>query len=203
MTIRHYCWALLIVLCAACSRSAPRLDKLADDAVILAFGDSLTYGTGAASGHDYPSVLSRLANRDVINAGVPGEISEEGRQRLPALLDQYQPALLILMHGGNDILRKLPEEQTRANLLAMVDEARRRNIQVVLLGVPRFSLLLLHSAEFYADLAESEGLVCDLDSLPAILSRNELKSDTVHPNDRGYRQLAENLAELLRTQGVI
>lgn len=203
MTIRHYCWALLIVLCSACSRSAPRLDKLADDAVILAFGDSLTYGTGAASGHDYPSVLSRLANRDVINAGVPGEISEEGRQRLPALLDQYQPALLILMHGGNDILRKLPEEQTRANLLAMVDEARRRNIQVVLLGVPRFSLLLLHSAEFYADLAESEGLVCDLDSLPAILSRNELKSDTVHPNDRGYRQLAENLAELLRTQGVI
>lgn len=199
----RYLLGLLMLACVACGQSSPKLNKLSDDAVILAFGDSLTYGSGATAEHDYPSILLELTGYQVINAGVPGEISQQGLQRLPELLDEYQPALLILMHGGNDILRKLPAEQTRANLKAMIDAARQRNIQVLMLGVPSFSLLQLRSAEFYAELAETEAVVSDLESVPEILSHNELKADTVHPNDQGYRQLAEHIAELLRKQGVI
>lgn len=193
--------ALLGVI--ACNKQTPMLSKLPDDAVILAFGDSLTYGTGAVTEHDYPTILAGLAGREVINAGVPGEISSEGLIRLPALLDEYQPDLLILMHGGNDILRQINPEQTRDNLKAMIVEAKQRNIAVVLMGVPKFGLVFLHSAEFYAELAQSEQVPIDLESLPTILSSNALKSDTVHPNDAGYAQLAKNIAVLLQQQGAL
>lgn len=201
--MKRYLLGLTLLTCVACGESAPKMNRLTDDATILAFGDSLTYGTGAAAGQDYPSVLAQLTGHPVINTGIPGEISQQGLQRLPQLLDEHQPALLILMHGGNDILRKLPAEQTRANLKAMIEAARQRNVQVIMLGVPKFALLQLRSAEFYAELAEAEAVNIDLDSLPEILSHNELKADTVHPNGQGYRQLAENIAALLRKHGVI
>jgi acyl-CoA thioesterase I len=187
----------------ACNQQAATLSKLPDDAVILAFGDSLTYGTGAATDHDYPTILAGLAGREVINAGVPGEISSEGVQRLPALLDEYQLNLLILIHGGNDILRQIDPAQTRENLKAMIAEAKQRNIAVVLIGVPKFGLLFLHSAEIYAELAQSEHVPVDLESLPTILASNALKSDTVHPNDQGYQELAKNIAALLQQQGAL
>lgn len=192
-----------LLCCLGCHKTAAMLSKLPDDAVILAFGDSLTYGTGASSQHDYPHILAQLIGHEVINAGVPGEISGEGRQRLPALLDEYHPGLLILIHGGNDILRQIPADQTRDNLKAMIAEAKQRNISVVLIGVPKFGLVFLHSAEFYAELAKSENVPSDLESLPDILSSNELKSDTIHPNDQGYQRLAENIAALLQKQGAL
>ncbi|MDD1622068.1 MAG: GDSL-type esterase/lipase family protein [Methylococcaceae bacterium] len=192
-----------LLCCVACNKSAPMLSKLPNDAVILAFGDSLTYGTGASAQHDYPAILAQLTGREAINAGVPGEISQEGRQRLSAALDEYQPNLLILIHGGNDILRQIPADQTRDNLKAMIAEAKQRNIQVVLIGVPQFGLVFLHSAEIYSEIAESEKIPSDLETLPKILATNELKSDTVHPNDQGYQRLAENIAALLKQQGAL
>lgn len=198
-------WTMVFALLGliACNQQATTLNKLPDDAVILAFGDSLTYGTGAAADHDYPTILAGLAGREVINAGVPGEISSEGVQRLPTLLDEYQPSLLILIHGGNDILRQIDPAQTRDNLIAMITEAKQRNIAVVLIGVPKFGVLFLHSAEIYAEVAQSEHVPVDLESLPTILASNTLKSDTVHPNDQGYQELANNIAALLRQQGAL
>ncbi|AEF98647.1 GDSL-type esterase/lipase family protein [Methylomonas methanica] len=187
----------------ACGKEAPKLGKLPEEAVILAFGDSLTYGTGASAEHAYPSILTALTGREVINEGVPGEISREGRQRLPRLLDEYHPNLLILIHGGNDILQQINVAETRENLKAMIAEAKQRDIPVVMLGVPKFGLISLHSAEIYAELAQSEQVPIDLETLPNILSTNSLKSDTVHPNEQGYQKLAENIATLLREQGAL
>lgn len=187
----------------ACGKEQPKLSKLPEDAVILAFGDSLTYGTGASSEHAYPSVLTALTGREVINEGVPGEVSREGRQRLPNLLDEYHPNLLILIHGGNDILQQINAAETHENLKAMIAEAKQRSIPVVMLGVPKFGLISLHSAEIYAELAQAEQVPIDLETLPNILSTNALKSDTVHPNQQGYQKLAENIATLLREQGAL
>jgi lysophospholipase L1-like esterase len=163
----------------------------------------LTYGAGASAQHDYPNVLAEMSGREVVNAGVPGELSGQGRQRLPALLDEYRPGLLILIHGGNDILQKIAAEQTRDNLKAMIAEARQRNVPVVMLGVPAFGIVFLHSAKVYEELVQSEAIPSDLDSLPKILASNELKSDAVHPNDQGYRQLAENIVALLQKHGAL
>jgi len=193
----------ILFFCISCNKSEPMLNKLPEDALILAFGDSLTYGTGATKDHDYPYILSELTGREVINAGMPGEISSEGRQRLPELLDEYEPDLLILIHGGNDFLRKIPADQLRENLKAMLAEAKQRNISVVLIGVPELGLILLHSAEIYSEIAEAEHVPVDLEVLPDILSSNALKSDMVHPNDQGYQQLAQSIANLLKQQGAL
>ncbi len=187
----------------ACDKSAPVFEKISEDATILAFGDSLTYGTGASQDGGYPNILSTLSSREVINAGVPGEITRNGLKRLPALLDKLQPELLILIHGGNDLLRKTPQQQTLNNLKKMIDEAQQRNIKVVMLGVPKPSLLLFDSAEIYQKIAEQEQIPIDLETMPDILSSNELKSDTVHPNDQGYQIMAEKIFNLLVDTGAL
>jgi len=196
-------WLLLLLpLLVSCGSSTPALPKLANDAVILAFGDSLTRGTGAPDGEDYPAVLRQLTGRTVVNQGIPGEVSADGRARLPRVLDEVAPQLLILCHGGNDLLRKLPPAETAANLRAMIEEARGRGIPVVLIGVPKPGILL-NSAEFYAPLAEEYQLPFDGKVLAKIIGDRALKSDAVHPNAAGYRKLAEAIQRLLHDAGAL
>lgn len=193
----------ICLLLSACDKTTAVFDKLSEDAVILAFGDSLTYGTGASQDADYPTILSRLSARTVINAGIPGEITQHGLNRLPDLLDEYLPDILILIHGGNDIIRKIPEQQTRNNLMQMITLAKQRNIEVVMLGVPKPSILLLSSADIYQQVAEELQIPVDLETLPDILSNKKLKSDTIHPNNEGYKLMAENIFNLLTDTGAL
>jgi acyl-CoA thioesterase I len=193
--------ALAVVFLFGCNKPPASLAKLPDNAVILAFGDSLTYGTGASSKHDYPNVLAELTHREVINEGVPGEISADGLKRLPDLLDEYQPKLLILIHGGNDIIKKIPTQITEKNIEGMIAAAKSRNINVLIMGVPEPGLVLLESAPFYQAVAEQADVLADMDTLPSILGDNDLKSDLIHPNDSGYRQMANNIYKLLKDAG--
>ncbi len=194
-------FVVLLLALAACS-APPSLPRLSSDAVILAFGDSLTYGTGADGAHSYPAVLAALTGRRVVNAGAPGEVSGEGLARLPALLDEHRPQLLILLHGGNDLLHKgSPEELTR-NLRTMVDTARARGIAVVLVGVPAPGLLL-GVPDLYPRLAQEYKLPYDGETLRAIESDRALKSDPIHPNADGYRRLAQRLYDKLREAGAL
>lgn len=193
---------------AACSAKPPRLQRLSADDTILAFGDSLTYGTGAGEEESYPAQLAAITGRKVIKAGVPGEVTEEGLRRLPALLEQHKPKLLLLCMGGNDMLRKTSDEQTSANLKAMMQLARDRGIGIVLIGVPRPVLagalpLVNSTPDFYQALAAENRLPYEGKALEAILFTNDLKSDFIHPNARGYRQLAESLAKLLHSAGAL
>jgi len=192
---------LLVLLCflplfLACSRD-PQLKPLPEGAVVLAFGDSLTYGTGAAPNESYPAVLEGLLGRTVINAGVPGETSDRGLARLPALLDEYRPKLVILCHGGNDLLQKRSETELAANLKAMVQLARDAGAEVLLVAVPRPGLLL-DAAPLYTAVASELQLPCEEDALADILQRGGLKSDYIHPNAKGYARLAAALAKVIR-----
>ena len=194
---------LLLLLFAACGSGPPKLAELPADGVVLAFGDSLTHGTGARAEESYPAVLHSLIGRRVIRAGVPGEVTAEGLARLPGALRETDPDLLILIHGGNDLLRRRPREDTLANLRAMVRLAQNRGAAVVVIGVPDLGLILGRSAGFYEELAEELDLHYDGETLPAILIQPNLKSDAIHPNAQGYRKLAEAVAKLLRRSGAI
>jgi len=190
-----------LLLCA-CGDQTPKI-LLADEAIFLAFGDSITYGTGANKQQSYPAVLSELSGHRVINAGIPGEVTAQGRQRLPGLLDKYKPALLILCHGGNDLLRRLNAANTKANLEAMIDSAGQRNIPVLLIGVPSFGVLFLESNVIYNEVAEKYALLYEGEVLPRVESDPELKSDRIHPNAGGYRKMAMAVYELLRDSGAL
>lgn len=197
----HWAVLALCVVLTACSRT-PQLRPLPADAVILSFGDSLTAGTGAASGEEYPARLEALIGRQVVNAGVPGEVSAAGLKRLPALLQRHRPALVILCHGGNDILRRQKSELTRENIQRMIELARASGAEIVLIGVPQFGIFL-SPAPFYEELAERNGIPIEASALSDILKNPSLKSDQIHPNAAGYRQLAEKLAGLLVEAGAI
>lgn len=177
-----------------------QLQALDEGTTILAFGDSLTYGTGASIDKAYPAVLERLINRKVVNAGIPGEISKKGLARLPGLIDKYHPELIIICHGGNDILHKLDLNRTRNNIQKMIDLARKNNSQVVLIGVPEFGLFL-ESSPIYQALAKNNQLPLADDILADILAKASLKSDHIHPNAKGYQMLAKHIAMLLKQSG--
>ncbi len=196
--------ALMLVACAmaGCGGGAAKLSKLPADAAVLAFGDSLTFGTGAQPEASYPAVLEKLIGRKVWSAGVPGEVSAAGLARLPSALDYYQPRLLILCHGGNDFLRKLGDAQAAENLRAMIRLARQQGMEVVLVAVPKPGLFP-SPPDFYAEIAKEFGLPYEDAALKAILRDNELKSDIAHPNARGYAKLAEAVAALLKKSGAL
>jgi len=191
------------LLLSACSDSTPRLPLLAENTVILAFGDSLTYGTGANKNQSYPAVLSKLTGRTVINAGIPGEVSAQGRERLPALLDRHRPELLLLCHGGNDLLRRINSAVTRSNIESMIQAATQRNIPVLLIGVPKPGLIFLDAAEIYSEIAEKYKLAYEGEILPDVESDSALKSDQIHPNADGYQRIAEAIYHLMTKSGAL
>ena len=197
------CFALLLlVLLVACGADHPKLPHLSQDAVVLAFGDSLTYGTGAEEKDSYPAVLQSLISRTVVRAGVPGEVTADGVARLSDALSEHAPKLLILCHGGNDLLRNLGEQQATANIRAMITLAKAQGVDVVLVGVPKAGLLL-SPPEFYQNLAREFAIPYEATALSDILASRTLKSDAVHPNAQGYRKLAEAVASLLQKSGAI
>lgn len=196
-----YLAAVLFVL-TACSRE-PQLPLLPGDAVILAFGDSLTYGTGAAAGQSYPAVLQQLSGRQVINAGVPGEMTAGGLERLAATLEEHRPQLLILGLGGNDMLRKKSVAEISSNLEKMVLLSRAQGVPVLLLGVPRPAIFGLESAPLYHELAARLDLPLEAKAIPAVLAERDLKTDPIHPNAAGYRLIAEAIHKKLMASGAL
>lgn len=193
---------LLAAALAGCGAKGPKLASLAAGDVVVAFGDSLTQGAGAQASESYPAVLSQLIGREVVRAGVPGEITAQGLARLPQVIDEHQPRLVIVCLGGNDMLRKVNPAEIKANLRAIVQTIRGRGIDVVLVGVPQ-PALITSAPEFYAEVAKEFGIPYEGKVVTSVLYSTGMKADPIHPNARGYRRIAEALADLLRKAGAI
>jgi lysophospholipase L1-like esterase len=168
---------------------------------ILAFGDSLTFGLGAEPYQSYPAMLQRMSGIKVVNAGVSGEVSTDGLKRLNTQLEQHQPALLILCHGGNDILRGLSKEALKTNLSAMVRLAREKQIEVLVVGMPDISALGFRALPLYKEVAKEHGTMYESGIIGKIMRNAGLKSDRIHPNAEGYRLMAEAFYDLLKEEG--
>jgi lysophospholipase L1-like esterase len=187
---------------AGCGDKVPRLSPVGPNDVIVAFGDSLTYGTGASESESYPAVLAQIINRQVIRSGVPGEVTGGGLARLEGVIEEHRPALMIVCLGGNDMLRKGNDAEIKANLREIIKTIQGRGISVMLVGVPK-PALITSAPEFYAELAKEFGIPYEGKIVTDVLYQRELKADPIHPNAKGYRRMAEAFAELLKKAGAI
>lgn len=199
--------ALLPLILAACS-SEPQFPPLPKGANVLILGDSLSHGTGAAEGEDYPSLLAANTDWNIINAGVPGDTSAGGLQRLPDLLDRHEVDLLIVELGGNDFIRRVPQQETINNLRTILSEARANGIQPLLLAIPAFSPFgaavgSLSDHGLYRQLAKETDTPLVEDIFSDVLAKNALKSDPIHPNAEGYRLVEEGLRKALSKKGFL
>lgn len=183
----------LLVVCGC----GPREAALPSDAVVLAFGDSITEGYGADASQSYPAVLETVLGCKVINEGASGEVSSQGVVRLPDLLRRHKPAVVVICYGGNDFLRGVPDDEVARNLQRMLDACRGAGAKAALLGVPKPGLFL-RAVPLYAELAKRNGLPIDAKIISRVLSSSTLKSDLIHPNAEGYRRIAEAVSKLVR-----
>ena len=201
MTTRFLLGLIKLTVLGSCSQEV-RLDYLLPSATVVAFGDSLTAGKGVANNQSYPALLGIQLQRRVINSGVSGELSAQGRRRLEDVLDEFHPQLLILCHAGNDLIRGSGTDRAKENILAMIAMAHEKNVQVVLLGVPQPGLFL-GTAQFYSEIAQQTAVAYIPDLIAEVLSTPSLKSDLAHPNAAGYELIATTIANFLRDAAAI
>jgi len=160
---------------------------------IIAFGDSLTAGYGAATGEDYPTKLSALIGEPVINAGVSGDTTESAMARLDNDVLARNPRIVIVGLGGNDFLRGVPIATTEANLRTIVRKIQAGGAMVVLLGF-KFPSLQVDYGDMYKRVANDERCLFVSGVLAGILTDESLKSDAIHPNAKGYALMAKRIA---------
>lgn len=201
MTIKSKLIAFVaLILLTGCN--PPELSKLPANATILAFGDSLTVGVGVNQEESYPAILQALTGLRVHGAGVSGEVTQRGMERFTKVLNQTTPNLVILLEGGNDILRNVRPAEIKSNLSSMIEMAQAQGAQVVLIGVPEKNLFS-NVAPLYEELAAEHQVVLMDSIISKLLRSSKYKSDPVHFNAAGYRRLAEEVHATLRSAGAL
>lgn len=203
---RLICLFLAIFL-LACGQKAPAFPPLKTGANIVFLGDSLTYGTGAGPEQDIPSLVAKELPFQIQNAGIPGNTTEDGLNRIEEILD-HPVDLLIIGLGGNDFLRKVPLATTKENLKKMIRIARAKGIKVMLMAIPQPSLGAaafgtLSDHPVYEEIAEEEHVGLAKDVFTGVLSDNATKSDQIHPNAKGYALAKDQLIAEMRRLGLI
>lgn len=180
--------------------------------LVLAFGDSLYAGYGVPQNESFPAELQTALRKQgveatVRNAGVSGDTTAAGRQRLAYTLDGLprEPDLIVLGLGGNDMLRGIDPRQTDANLRAMLDELKRREIPAMLTGMvaapnmgrafgDRFNAI-------YPELAKDYGVPLYPFFLEGVVTdRRLMLPDRVHPNPQGIDRVVARVAPLVAEQ---
>lgn len=214
--------ATLLLLLAGCSREPPKASeqetapaaptpapvKAAPDnrPVIVAFGNSLTAGFGADPGESYPDFLQkdldqRGARYHVVNAGVSGDTTTDGLERVQSVI-ALKPAIVILEFGGNDGLRGLPVSTTRANFEHIIEALQKAGTKIILAGMtlpPNYGPEYIRSFEaVYKDLAKQYHLPL----IPFLLrgvggNAALMQRDGLHPTGEGNRIVAQNVMQVL------
>jgi lysophospholipase L1-like esterase len=164
---------------------------------IVCFGDSLTYGTGASQGMDYPAQLSRLIGKPVINAGIPGDTTAAALARLERDVLGRSPKIVIITLGGNDMMRGMDREEAFRNLKTMISAIQDRGALVVIGGID-LSIRGRGFSEGYRKVSELTGAVLIPNVLNGILGNPARMSDPIHPNDSGYAVMAGYFHEAIK-----
>ena len=184
------------------SEDAPAIVRTDGKApVILAFGDSLTAGTGVSKDESYPAQLSTMLGNDVINAGVSGERSSDAARRIGSLLSRYKPDIVLIEIGFDDLRTGRKRTMIADNLARIVDRVKKSGALPVVIGIPDLDmveLMISSDIDFYEKVARSHGARYISDVFGPVLRDEDLKSDFSRPNAKGYRKAAETIYKSLQ-----
>lgn len=203
--MRHFAFLIVaIFLVTACGKAKEA--ALPPGSQVLALGDSLTAGNGVAPDEAWPSLLAKRTGWHVINGGVSGDTSADALQRLPALLDEHKPVLVLVTLGGNDMLRRQPQDETIANLGKILAQTKAHGAKAVLLATPRPSAAAaafrsLSAADFYREVADAQHVPLIEDAVADVLSDPRMKGDPLHPNAAGHEVLSQRIFDALKSIG--
>ena len=164
--------------------------------IIICFGDSLTFGTGAGPGMDYPAQLSKMIAQPVINAGVPGDTTARALKRLQQDVLSRSPDMVLITLGGNDLKNGVAKDTAFKNLKRIVKSIQGQGARVVIGGL-RFPLRDRGFARGYKDLADQTGAVLIPDIFKDIIGNRRLMSDPIHPNGNGYKIMAQRFLDAI------
>lgn len=163
---------------------------------VIAFGDSLIQGFGSTENNDLVSLLSQKTGKRIINLGVSGNTTRDGLDRLSEL-DKYRPKVVILLLGGNDYLKKIPQTETFSNLEKIIKNIQDRGAVVLLLGV-RGGILVDKFEDDFQYLSEKTESAFVSNVLDGLFANAQYMSDTIHPNDIGYSKIATRVYPVLQ-----
>ncbi len=185
-----FLWVLIILLSGCAKQDIKNVDSKGINIVCL--GDSLTYGYGVDKGEDYPSLLAHMVNVPVINAGVDGDTSIEGLKRFNTDVLEKKPLLVIIEFGGNDFLKQVPMKVTFSNITEMIEKAHSIGAMVALIDISAGMLFAEYRVQLNK-LAKQKGAILIPSILEGIVTNPSLKSDFLHPNNKGYSVIAQRV----------
>jgi len=163
---------------------------------IICFGDSLTFGTGASEGMDYPGQLSRMISKSVINAGVPGDTTDGALTRLEKDVLAQSPRIVLITLGGNDLKNRIPREKAYRNLKTIIQAIQGRGALVIVGGISN-PFRGRGFGEMYERVCRETQALLIPNIFEGIISDKRLMSDPIHPNDKGYSLMAEKFYQAM------
>ncbi len=162
---------------------------------IIAFGDSLTYGYGAGRDESYPAYLSQMLGREVINLGISGDTSAMGLARINEI-NKYSPYMVLIEFSANDFFRKIPKNQTENNLREIVRQVQNMGAIAVLVDTGGAYPMDTYT-KVQKQIAAEYNTLFVLGIMNGIYNKKSLKSDQIHPNDKGYKIVAERVRKVI------
>ncbi len=204
---RQFLWtvtAALAVGLVGCDKNH-KFSPLISGSLVSALGDSLTFGYGAEQSQSYPMLLAQKTGWKVDNDGVNGDTTEDILKRLqPVILKK--PKLVLLGIGGNDVLKGVPSQITKNNLINIINQLKSQSITVVLIAQPYISVSALFGKAsdnpIYQEVADLTDVPLLSEVWSEILSNNNLKSDQIHANPQGYAYFTDKLYQFLQNLGL-
>ncbi len=185
-----------LIICAAVYFVWGRAETVIKNAdargnTIVAFGDSLTYGKGAARDQTYPAYLMKRTGKNIINAGLNGDTAAAAPRRFAQVTEQA-PYMVLIEFGGNDFMRSVPFEQTLSAMAQMVDRVQEMGAIAVIVDTGGYYGMKKYT-KAYKKLAREKGALFVPGILDGVFGERALMSDQVHPNAAGYEKVADKV----------
>jgi lysophospholipase L1-like esterase len=163
---------------------------------IIAFGDSLVEGVGGTKGGGFISLLSQELEKPILNLGKSGDTTFSALSRV-GVVTRQKPALTIILLGGNDFLQRVPREKTIENLESIIVAVQASGSAVLLIGLDA-GIFGNGESQIFENLSAKYRTAHVPDILDGIYGRHSLMADSLHPNDEGYKLIAERIEPTLR-----